>query len=645
MREVLEASWSLLPPDGQRAFAQLAVFSGPFELAAAEYVLQLDGRPTIDALQMLVQASLLNVTEGDGGLRYSMFDIVGAFAVEKSRSEPAQEAATLRRFVRWYLDQDPLDDLTAMLDRTRPRLARLARDERQYFAIYHRALESETPDHVTAARALFRVYPLVSLRAAEPLHLSYYEQLAKAWPEAPTDGSERRWRLADAVLRLTRVVLNARGGNWTERLGQVESLADLALCQTSTAFHAVVLWYEAQCADALGETQRSIDRAKAAIDVGLGGDDAAVGVAGYAYLILSRAQMDQNRLEEGRRSAERALTIARERDDLYLLSRAASGLAAALRGLRRDGESHEMLRASVDAAEACRAVMPGAAAKTHLGVTEQARGRLAAAEQHLSLARARFAEIGFDYNTLIAQTYLGLVQHERQDMASARLSYQVAGELMADATWPGQLCRCLLAIVDASTGQKAKVGRGVIDDATRWLAEHGAPKLAELLVPWARLVFDGGEAAEARVLELAERRTEVRPDSVIETMMRLMRTDHRRATRDPLALLVTFDQGWCRPPGGAWVDFRRRRVQRSLLRQLVDARLNDPGAALGVQAMLDGTWSDERGVPEASLRNRLHVAMHQLRGEGFGEVIEHDGEGWLLRADLPVVYVTHAVEE
>ncbi|MCA9541663.1 MAG: AAA family ATPase, partial [Myxococcales bacterium] len=335
MREVLEASWSLLPEDGQRAFAQLAVFNGPFDLAAAESVLRLGETSTVDALQMLVQASLLNVSDDEGGLRYTMFDVIGALAVEKARAEPAEEAATWRRFVGWYLDHDPLDDLAAMLDRTTPRLLRLARDERQYFAIHHRALKAETPDHVTAARALFRVFPLITLRAAEPLHLACYEQLAMAWPEAPTDGSEGRWRLAYAVLRLTQAVLQVRGGTWTELLGCVESLAGLALYQASATFRAVVLWYEAQGASALGDAQRSIDCARAAVEVGLGGDDAAIGVAGYALLTLSQTQIEQNRLEEGRQSSERALAIARERGDFFLLSRAASGLAVALRGLRR----------------------------------------------------------------------------------------------------------------------------------------------------------------------------------------------------------------------------------------------------------------------------------------------------------------------
>ena len=88
LRGTLDWSWNLLPPAEKAAFAQLSVFEGGFDLAAAEAVIDLsavDAAPwTVDVVQSLVQKSLVRQL---GERRFGLLAAAQEYAAEQLRTE------------------------------------------------------------------------------------------------------------------------------------------------------------------------------------------------------------------------------------------------------------------------------------------------------------------------------------------------------------------------------------------------------------------------------------------------------------------------------------------------------------------------------------------------------------------------------
>ena len=96
LRNTLEWSYSLLNDDEKKLYARLGVFVGGFTLEAAETVCNPENKLNIlDGLTALVDNSLLRQEETpDGEFRFSMLEIIRAYAVE--RLNESGEADALR---------------------------------------------------------------------------------------------------------------------------------------------------------------------------------------------------------------------------------------------------------------------------------------------------------------------------------------------------------------------------------------------------------------------------------------------------------------------------------------------------------------------------------------------------------------------
>ena len=92
MRGAIDWSWELLSSDERAALAQLSVFEGGFTLEAAEAVLSLDALWPVDAVQALLDKSLVRTISDD---RFALLVSVQEYAAEKldsSSSRPDAEA-------------------------------------------------------------------------------------------------------------------------------------------------------------------------------------------------------------------------------------------------------------------------------------------------------------------------------------------------------------------------------------------------------------------------------------------------------------------------------------------------------------------------------------------------------------------------
>jgi len=101
LERTIDWSYRLLHADEQRLLAQLAVFGGGWELAAAEAVCVGCG-DVLEGLLALVDASLVRQQAGDAEPRFALLETVREYAAERLADDPGSGAAR-DRHARYYL--------------------------------------------------------------------------------------------------------------------------------------------------------------------------------------------------------------------------------------------------------------------------------------------------------------------------------------------------------------------------------------------------------------------------------------------------------------------------------------------------------------------------------------------------------------
>ena len=99
LRAVLDWSYNLLTPTQRRLFDRLSVFSGSFDLAAAEAVGSGDGigrGQLVDLLASLVDASMISVGATNGRVRYSLLETLRGYGAEHLGAGGEADAVRLR---------------------------------------------------------------------------------------------------------------------------------------------------------------------------------------------------------------------------------------------------------------------------------------------------------------------------------------------------------------------------------------------------------------------------------------------------------------------------------------------------------------------------------------------------------------------
>jgi hypothetical protein len=101
-------------------------------------------------------------------------------------------------------------------------------------------------------------------------------------------------------------------------------------------------------------------------------------------------------------------------------------------------------------------------------------------------------------------------------------------------------------------------------------------------------------------------------------------------------LVVARDGRWFRAPQGEVVELDRYGTARRLLVALASARRDAPGVPLSSEQLLKAGWPGEN-PSLASGRNRVYVAIAQLRSFGLRGVLVRDQGGYLLDPGVAII--------
>jgi serine/threonine protein kinase/predicted ATPase len=424
MRAVLDGSWELLHDGERAALAQLAIFHGGFTALAAERVLLIDDLWPLDAVQSLVDKSLV---VSCGPQRFTMLATVHAYASERlaASGRAAQiEArhgayfAELGRFEaiaslhthggrarRAELEQE-LDNLLAATERA------LARDDGPTAALAALAawevFESRGP--FEAARALLArvrakigtqgVVAACVLRALghaidwlgdTPGAIAVYEEAIRVLREEGATGP-----LVDALQRSTVAVLTTHG-------------ADAAL---------------KRLAEALSLTHAHGDR------------------VGLCKVLLQRGQVELNsgRMVEAMETLCEAIAVAREvgHRSVECAALTARGVTVWLKD-RRPEVLEDFQRALVLADEEG-FKRARASLLVNIGEVERDLGRPERARRALEAALALTRAIGDGRNAAIALAELAALEHGEGRREEALLRWGEAEQLLRSMAFMHQLC-------------------------------------------------------------------------------------------------------------------------------------------------------------------------------------------------------------
>jgi len=631
----IAASWELLDPADREVLAGCSVFAGALDAPAAEAVL--GGPGVLDALQRLLDCSLLRPIARAGAVRFRLLGAVREFAareLERSGDAPAlQETAAA-----WFAAEGLAHAAAVDGPEPGPALAWL-RDERAQLALVVR--HGRPVQQIAAARALGTL-----LLREGPIA----EGLALVELAGP-----------DPATRLLR-------GRLLLALGRPEEAGSLAEEVGATLLQAEV-------ARARGRIRQARDLARAAVEESMGADLAR------ASLLLARLSWLRGRRDEALERAAEALDQAREAGAVLLGAEVAAwlGRAEAERGRPRQGRA--LLRpAAARFAEAGdrRARIAALAA---LGRCEQALGERGAAAAWYAEAVELARELGAAADEArvrmdLAEVALADAREEAEPLLEQALeAARRAGD--AGRTWRARADLALVAWGDgrldeaephlraaARVAEEAGDSRGRLEVAalTGGLAAVAGQedeataafdRIDELLegttlaavparVVVLRSLLDPGRfgaiLAEARAMSAADlgssgRPSEPRLGRLLEIVRSAVAEPAWRAAWSELldprgeALLAEPSGAAFRPPGGDWVELGDGSQLARLLAELLIGDLHT------AEDLREALWPGERMAFQSAM-DRVYQAVRRLRRAGLDPCLERVEGGYRLSGEV-----------
>jgi predicted ATPase len=587
LRSAFDSSLSALAPDEIATLSQCAVFRGAFTLEAAEHVVELPtGAPVADALQSLVEKSLVRSREREGlGVRFDMLEIVRRLVMESAGElEGARD-----RHAAYFAHEGARWDASSWYGGA-PELPRLRAIQNDLLAA--RAHAREPTALLESAIAL---YPLFAARGPYPAFLALLD-------EAKDD------RACEGV---------------------APSLAARFLLVRGRALQLCTKRDEAAKA-----FEKSLHYARKSRE----GDGAVLAARALAWLALARRT--QGAMVEARERFEASAALFRQAGDASSEAVVLSGLASLDLGEADLDAAKHALESAIDVLIRSGDAATAAMMRVDLGIVLQESGDLEGARAVYEAAFASHRAAGNKRHEGITLGYLGTLEDEagRLDAAEVALSRAIAiAREVSDAKFVAVFGGALAAVRAAR--DDAAGALDALAEAER-AARSGEPRIAAT-VALHRLRVEATAGASARAIAsqrgaavgLERQSDDVRFAS--RMLDRVVPTDAPRESLSARALVVAEDATWIDLPSGKRIDLRRRAVQRRLVECLVRKRIAEPGVSVTVAELVAAGWPGEK-LAESSAQNRLHVALATLRADGLRDLLLRDSTGYALDAAIDV---------
>lgn len=647
LRGALDGSWDLLDAGAQQTLAACSIFAGGFEIDAAQSILATDGERTVlDVLELLADHSLLATEDAsglDGERRFVLSEVVREYTSERLARDPTWAGEVAKRHAHFYARY--CEKLAGTGDR-----ARLALEIDNALVAIDGLTSSQLPADVEVALELaLAIEPAlytdpiarqVALldRVLDPILASAEERSAYS--------TEIRALMSQAlVLRGWSTIVSGDAEKGARDLDAAVSFATTAAAKIrALARRGVAFLMFGERERGLGCLAEAQERAN---EIGDSDHDRRALADYHTDLGIFRQQ--QGDFEQARRELEQALELWRN-----VQSRRNEGLTLANLGdcALEVGAIDEALRYYDRAIRAFTDVGDRrleANVLSNSGAALVERGALDDARTTLERALALHRELGYRYYEAITLAYFAYAALADEKPAEARDRALAALELFEDPRCDA-LTRALLAVALFETGEAEKAERE-LDRAERELTKIGRPADAIytlLMRALGQVIQTGGTEATTRAGQAlaAARRSD--PSYDVRFAARQLERVLSRPSPAPLApssartpvignqLVIGPDGRWFR-----WqeqcVEFRRQAALRSILETLARSRVENAGTPLGLEELVGSGWPGER-IGMDSQKNRLYVAMSQLRKLGLRGLILSRDDGWLLDPGVDVVF-------
>lgn len=611
LRAALDASFELLSPSSQRALIGLAVGVGEFTLTTAEGLLagRLGSAEVASALEELHQKSWLQRHVTADEPRFGLYQTLRRYALERLEAQ-GERAEAEERHAQHHLEAA---EGHGRIDRDN--LALILRNEGLAAPLRARAvlaLEERSPTTEPARMSAERLQVILPFQAElpEPLGARWSLALARALERGgELEPATEAWRAARRRARKARAVelrwealtaaithhymhdhpqrgvaLGRRLGRWC-RLELSPRVQARFLTEYGVALH--------MAGDRVGAALRYQEaRQLAEATAELNELGRVLACEGFLWL-------DRGALREAEASYRRALAIAEQ-----LGHRDVKGVVLG-----------------------------------YLGNLERRRRRLSPAIAHYQAASVELSAVDDRQWIAVVQMDLGLLHLDHGQFAAAEQELAKAAELLTE------LDSADLEALVGSARAVAAAGRSAHGDAEQHQTraerrmQPSAPRAQVLRLHRALLTLwrDPQEAHRT----LAQRAFDETPrgqDDYVDLAAALVERALAQVGAHRGVDLYERTGAYFELNGEARVHLRATGPARRLLAALIAAHLEAKGRVLTVAELSAATWPDEQILPTAA-KNRVRVAIAQLRSLGLREVLETVGEGYRLDPGRPSLVV------
>jgi predicted ATPase len=611
LRAALDASFELLAPPSQRALAWLAIGAGDFTLPAAEGLLSgaLSTAEVISAIEELHQKSWLRRDLGPEGPHFGLYQTIRRYGIERLEERGERTPAQLQHALHYLgaaegqgaIDRD---NLLVILEAEVLPLPLRAR------AVL--ALEERSPTTEPARLSLERLQALLPFEAELP------EPLGARWSLA----------LARALERSGEVKAAAEAWRRARRRTRQAAAKELRLEVLSAAITTHYMHGRPQRGVALGRRVLRWARPSASARV----QARLLTEWGVALHMAGERELADVRYRE-------ALVLAETAGEVNELGRtlACVGFLCLDRGLLEEAEA--AYRRALAIAEQLghrdvRGVVLG-----YLGNLERRRRRLAPARTYYREALIDLAAVDDRQWTAVVQMDLGLLLLDHQQFVEAEGALLLAAQILEDLDAADLEAIVASARAVAAAGTGAFATASPLQDRAELRMPEGAPRrqvlaLHRALIDWWQAPTEAHRVAARETLA----QSPGGQDDYLDLAAALLLRTLAKAGTSEQADLYERSGAYFQLLGEDRVHLKGAGPARRLLEALITAHLESPGRGLTIFELAQATWPDERILPAAA-KNRVRVAIAQLRSLGLREVLQTQGEGYRLSPERPTIIV------